>query len=97
MPSKAWWAMMSPSPAWGRDNERNFFTPPAYRFLMARIDLVKTIETVTFPDEVWEWLDLVGEIIITTQEEALQHDLVGDFIGDTQYKTILVRAINRDI
>lgn len=64
---------------------------------MNRIDLVQTIERVTFPDEVWEWLDLLGEIIILTQEVALRHDLTGDFIADTPYKTILVRAINRDI
>jgi hypothetical protein len=64
---------------------------------MNRIDLVKTIEMVTFPDEVWEWLDLLGEIIIVTQEEALRHDLSADFIADTPYKIILVSAINRDI
>jgi hypothetical protein len=65
--------------------------------LMNRIDLVETIERVTFPDEVLEWLDLLGEIIILTQEEALRHDLSGDFIADTPYKKILVSAINRDI
>jgi hypothetical protein len=64
---------------------------------MNRIDLVETIERVTFPDEVWEWLDLFGEVIILTQEEALGHDLSGDFIADTPYKKILVSAINRDI
>jgi hypothetical protein len=61
------------------------------------IDLLETIERVTFPDEVWEWLDLLGEIINLTQEEALRHDQSGDFIADTPYKTILVRVINRDI
>lgn len=64
---------------------------------MNRIDLVETIERVTFPDEIWEWLDILGEIIILTQEEAQRHDLSGDFIADTPFKTILVRAINRDI
>ncbi len=52
---------------------------------------------VNFPDEIWEWLDLLGEIIILTQEEAIRHDLFGDFIADTPYKIILVGAINKDI
>lgn len=64
---------------------------------MGRIDLVETIERITFPDEVWEWLDLLGEFIRITQEEAMRHDISGEFKADTQYKLILVRVINRDI
>ncbi|MBI3105335.1 MAG: hypothetical protein HYY95_07150 [Candidatus Rokubacteria bacterium] len=59
-----------------------------------RIDLAATIAGVTFPTEVWEWLDLLGDVLGRTQREAIAHD---DFPADTPYKQLLVRAINRDI
>lgn len=61
---------------------------------MARIDLTATIGGVTFPPEVWEWLDLLGDVLVGTQREAMAHD---DFPADTPYKRLLVSAINRDI
>lgn len=61
---------------------------------MARIDLSATIGRVTFQPEAWEWLDLLGDVLVGTQREAMAHD---DFSADTPYKQLLVRAINRDI
>lgn len=61
---------------------------------MARIDLAATINRVTFEPEVWEWLDLLGDVVVATQEQAMVHD---DFLADTPYKQLLVRAIQRDI
>lgn len=62
---------------------------------MARIDILATIENVTFETEVWEWLDLLGDVIAATQQEAMLHD--DDFMADTPYRQLLVRAIQRDI
>lgn len=61
---------------------------------MARIDLTATIGGVTFPPDVWGWLDLLGDVLVGTQREAMAHD---DFPADTLYKQLLVCAINRDI
>lgn len=61
---------------------------------MARIDLAATLEGVTFRPEVWEWIDLLGDVITATQREAMVHD---EFLADTPYKQLLVRAIQRDI
>jgi hypothetical protein len=60
-----------------------------------RIDVAKTIETINFPDEVWEWLDLFGEVLGITQRQFMLLD--GFFLADTPYKQLLVRAIQRDI
>src|SRR6266850_102883 len=61
---------------------------------MARIDLNATIDQVTFEPEVWEWLDLLGDVVAVTQRQAMVHD---DFLADTPHKQLLVRAIQRDI
>jgi hypothetical protein len=61
---------------------------------MTQIDLAATIRGVTFPPEVWAWLDLLGDVLVETQREAMVHD---DFPADTPYKQLLVCAINRDI
>lgn len=61
---------------------------------MARIDLGKTLEMITFEPEVWEWLDLLGDTVAATQREAMARD---DFLADTPYKQLLVRAIQRDL
>lgn len=58
------------------------------------IDLAGTVESVTFPPEVWEWLDLLGYEILFVQVEATSHE---GYLADTDYKRLLVRAINRDI
>lgn len=62
---------------------------------MPRIDLAQTIKQVTFPDEVWEWLDLLGDAIASTQQQAMAQD--ESFLADTPYKKLLLCAINRDI
>ncbi len=61
---------------------------------MARIDLAATIERIDFPDEVWAWLDLLGDLAAAAQEEAISHDTV---IADTPYKQLFARSVNRDI
>ena len=62
---------------------------------MARIDLEKTIARVEFPPEIWAWLDLVGEMIAVTQEEALEQERT--FKVTTPYHQLLQRFINREI
>jgi len=58
------------------------------------IDLAKTLELLEFPVEVWEWLDLLGHILLLTQAHAKLHD---SYLADTPYKQFLVRAIQCDI
>lgn len=62
---------------------------------MARIDLEKTIARVEFPPEIWAWLDLVGEMIAVTQEEALERERT--FEATKPYHHLLRRFINREI
>ncbi len=62
---------------------------------MARIDLEKTSAKVDFPPEIWMWLDLVGEMIAVTQEEALERERT--FVATTPYQHLLRRFINREI
>jgi len=62
---------------------------------VARIELEKTIARVDFPPEIWAWLDLVGEIIAVTQEEALERERT--FVATTPYQHLLRRFINREI
>jgi hypothetical protein len=59
-----------------------------------RIDIAQTIEAVHFPPEVWDWLDLLGHIVLFGQAQAARHD---EYVADTPYKQFLVRKINRDI
>ncbi|MFZ0246619.1 DUF5677 domain-containing protein [Candidatus Binatus sp.] len=65
--------------------------PGESRFIL---DIAKTIEQVTFPPGVWSWINLFGDVLVLTQREAMQHE---DFLADTPFKQLLVRAINRDI
>ena len=62
---------------------------------MTRIDIEKTIARVDFPPEIWAWLDLVGEMIAVTQEEALERERT--FEATTPYQHLLRRFINREI
>jgi hypothetical protein len=62
---------------------------------VTRIDLEKTIARVEFPPEIWAWLDLVGEMIALTQEEALERERT--FKATTPYQHLLRRFINREI
>lgn len=59
-----------------------------------RIDLAKTLDLTEFPEEVWEWLDLMGHILLLTQAHARLHDT---YAADTPYIEFLVRAIQCDI
>jgi len=62
---------------------------------VTRINLEETIARINFPPEVWEWLDLVGEILEVTQEEALDRERT--FVATTPYQHLLRRFINREI
>ena len=61
---------------------------------MPRIDIAATLNQVTYPDNVWRWIDLLGDIIGAIQTEALRHEA---FVADSDYKKLTVRWINRDI
>ena len=60
-----------------------------YASSVARLNISATIETVDFPPEAWEWLDLLGDIIGGTQAEALAHEVAEWLCG-------LARASDRD-
>ena len=62
---------------------------------MARIDIEKTIAQVEFSPEIWEWLDLVGEMVSITQKEALEQDR--SFVAVLTYHNLLRWFINREI
>lgn len=62
---------------------------------MPRIDISETIRRVDFPKEVWEWLDLFGDIVAATQSEAIYQDK--SFVADTPFKKILLCTINKDL
>lgn len=62
---------------------------------MPRIDIPETIKKIDFPKEIWEWLDLFGDVVAATQSEATFQEK--SFIADTLFKKILLLTINKDI
>ena len=62
---------------------------------MPRIDISETIKLIDFPDKIWEWLDLLGDVVAATQAEAIYQDK--RFIADTPFKKILLYTINKDL
>jgi len=62
---------------------------------MPRIDIAETIKSIDFPEKVWEWLDLFGDIVAATQSEAIYQDK--GYIADTSYKKFLLCNINKDL
>lgn len=62
---------------------------------MGRIDISETIRRIDFPQKVWEWLDLFGDVVARTQGEAMHQER--NFIADTPFKKILLCAINKDL
>jgi len=62
---------------------------------MPRIDISETISRIDFPEKVWEWLDLFGDIVAETQREAMHQDRT--FLADTPFKRILLCTINKDL
>ena len=62
---------------------------------MPRIDISETIKMIGFPEKIWEWLDLLGDVIIATQNEANYEDK--KFIADNSYKKYLLYNINKDL
>jgi hypothetical protein len=61
---------------------------------MSRINLEETVKGITFTDAVWEWLDLLADVILATREEVALHE---DILLDTPYKSLLVHATNKDL
>lgn len=61
----------------------------------ARIDTEALISSVQFPDETWEWLDLLGYALRCTQTVGLPHD--ASYIADDTYRQLMVRLVNRDL
>ena len=62
---------------------------------MPRIDIAETIKLIDFPENVWEWLDLLGDVILATQAEAKCQEQ--SFIADNLYKKFLVCNVNKDL
>ncbi len=63
---------------------------------MPRIDLETTISATSFPSEVWQWLDLLGDALVTTQRQPDSFQASGQASGDL-YRRILIQSINKDI
>lgn len=61
---------------------------------MSRIDLEATVRRIDFPPETWECVDLLGDMLILTQEEAARHE--GE-IADTPTRKLLVLGTQRMI
>lgn len=59
---------------------------------MARVDIAATINNIGFPDEIWGWLDLLGEVISVTEHEASSRE--HGFVADTPYKKVLVGGVH---
>lgn len=62
---------------------------------MARIDIPETIKRIDFPEKIWEWMDLLGDIVVITQQEAMHQERT--FLADTPYKKFLLCSINKDL
>lgn len=62
---------------------------------MARIDIPETIKRIDFPEKIWEWMDLLGDIVVITQREAMHQERT--FLADTPYKKFLLCSINKDL
>lgn len=63
-----------------------------------RIDVGRTIDSVPLTDETWEWLNLLGFVLVRTQAQARVHEAnTGWFSSGDDYKRILVPVIAKDI
>jgi len=61
---------------------------------VARINLQATIDRIDFPAPVWEWLDLLGDILVATQGEGLAHE---GYVADGPFSKLMVFGVNRMI
>ena len=59
-----------------------------------RIDIPSTIERIDFSAPVWEWIDLLGELLAITQEEAIKRD---SFIAEDDFDKLMLAGINRQL
>lgn len=62
---------------------------------MSRIDLPETIKRVDFPENIWDWLDYLEEVLVATQQEAIYQEK--GFMADTPFKKYLQHTINKDL
>lgn len=56
------------------------------------INLSATIEGIDFPEEIWAWLDVLGDAIKATETEAELREKT--FVADTPYKKVLLGGIH---
>lgn len=59
---------------------------------MARIDVHSTIERMEFPEPIWRWLDLLGDILVATESEAHKQT---SYVANDHFKKLLVVGVNR--
>jgi hypothetical protein len=62
---------------------------------MPNVDIHATIEQAKFPPSVWEYLDLLGEILFSTQTVIQHYD--ENSLACTDHQKLIVMSINRDI
>jgi len=60
-----------------------------------RVDIAATLNGITFSDEIWAWLDLLGDVIRVPDNEASRQDAA--FTADTHYKRVLVAGVHGQI
>lgn len=62
---------------------------------MARIDLRATIERVDFPEAIWDWLDLLGDMVAAIQAEGLKREGGTTVVADDPFRRLLIAGFNR--
>lgn len=62
---------------------------------MSRVNIESTLATITFPDEIWDWLDLLGEVLRVTEEETLRLDAT--FVPTGAYQNLLVASVHQQV
>ena len=62
---------------------------------MSRPDIAKLLqEQVTFPDDVWEWIDLYHDAIAIIGTEGMTHE---SDTAETPYQQLMVSLVHRDL
>jgi len=66
--------------------------------LRRRIDISRTIDSVSLTDETWEWLNLIGHAVTLTHAHAQAHEADAEwFLSVDAYKVVLTAVIAKDI
>jgi hypothetical protein len=62
-----------------------------------RIDVAATMDTIELSDETWEWLNLIGDAVVLTQQHALAQDGNEEWFRSwDDHKAILISMIHKD-